>query len=79
MEMHKAKGINKGQSRFQSTMNVYDGSHADRWELSKDDQLSTEGLQSGKPRVPSNGQNWEHKDIAPRVTFLPWHVASPAG
>ena len=42
-----------------------------RDEQSKDNGLATEGQQGGKPWVPINGQNWENKDLIPRVTFPP--------
>lgn len=41
----------------------------DRQEQSKNNKPGTEGYQGRKPWGPSNGQNWENKDLALRETF----------
>ena len=46
------------------------GRQLDRHEQNKDNGPGI-GHQVGKARVPSNGQNWENKDLAPKVTFSP--------
>ena len=48
-----------------------------RHEQSKGHRSGTEGHQGRKPQVPSNGQNWENKDLAPRVTspHLEYHCS----
>lgn len=43
----------------------------DRCEQSKDDEPGTEDHLGRNPLVSSNGQNWETKDLTPRVIFLP--------
>ena len=41
------------------------GRRSGRQEQSQDGGPGTEGHWGRKPRVPSNGQNWENKDLAP--------------
>lgn len=40
------------------------GKHLGRHKQSKDNVPGTEGHQGGMPQVPSNGRNWENKDLA---------------
>lgn len=42
-----------------------------RYEQSKDDGPSIEDHWFQKPRVPKNGQNWENRYFALRLTFPP--------
>ena len=46
----------------------------DRHEKNRNNRPGMEYHQGGKLQVPGNGQNWENKDLAPRITFPPWHI-----
>ena len=37
--------------------------------VEQDDGPGTEGHQGGKPWVPSNGQNWENKNLTPPLAY----------
>ena len=45
------------------------GRQLDRHDQSKEEEPATGSHQGQHPWVTSNRQNWENKDLAPKVTF----------